>query len=181
MSDFFPEDDPTATIVPDDSVALPPPDEQLRAATDVLSYPDEVDLVVAVEPVPIGRGYAFSPELKSFLLGPNGTGVLTTVGIDTLRNWVVKVLNTQKGAHPIYSDDFGMEDPFALIGEPIMEAAIGEYEQIISDAVTYHPRITGIDNYVANLTATGDGVEVSFDVIMDDDNIVPIENVVLGG
>lgn len=177
MSDLFEEGvDPTEYQPPD--LELPTPEQQLRGVEeDLAPYPDEVDLVINPRRPPIGRGFAFDPNLKGFLLGPQEQGVLQTQGLDTLKTWVVKCMHTKRGVHPIYSKGFGMQDPFSLIGGPLSEAAVGEYEGMLQEALTFHPRIVRIDDYMAEEIDGGEGIQVAFTVVLDDGSQIDVQDV----
>lgn len=158
-------------------LTLPSPADQLRAVVaEAAATPLAVDLVIETTPPPIGRGYAFDPRLKGFVVGTSGKGVLATRGLDTLKVWILKAIFTMKGVHPIYSDNYGMEDPFAAIGGSMMENALGGYEEMLRDALTYNPRISDITEYAAEPTPMGDGYSVSFQVVLDDDTVIPVSN-----
>lgn len=161
--------------LPDSSI--PSPEVQLRAVESELAQaPTDVDLVIDAVPTPVGRGYAFDPRVKGFIVGTSGRGILQTHGIDTLKVWILKCIHTQRGVHPIYSDDFGMDEPFAPIGGSLDDSVLGEYEEQLRSALTYHPRISGIADFAAEPTPMGDGYSVAFTVVLDDDSAIPISN-----
>lgn len=188
MSEYAPEpefapDDPFAVdVYAEDTAETVNPDDQLRAVEEDLDrYPDEADLIVQEEvggPQPLGRGWLFDP-LLGFVRGSTGRGVVRTDDLTTLKVWITKALMTKRGVHPVYSDDYGMPDPVGMIGGPTVDAAIGEYEQMIADTLSYHPRIAGITDYAAEVLPTEDGVIVSFTVVLDDESEVPMADLEL--
>lgn len=189
MSDIAPEsapefapDDPFAVdVYAEDTAETVDPDDQLRAVEEDLDrYPDEADLIVQDEegPQPLGRGWMFDPDV-GFVRGVAGRGVVRTDDLTTLKVWIIKTLRTQRGVHPIYDDDYGMADPVGMIGGPTVDAAIGEYEQMIADALAYHPRIAGIQDYAASPLPTQDGVIVAFTVVLDDESEIALSDLEL--
>lgn len=170
MSELLPE-------TPFEPIALLPeedyptdPEQDLLLAEDALDdeADSSVDLVVEVERPPIGRGYAFDPYV-GFRRSASGHGALQTSGVDTLQTWVVKCLNTERGAHPIYSDDFGLERAFELIGQPGSEIEVADYEARVREALLYHPRITDVVDFTANYGPDRDYLLCGFTIVTDDD------------
>lgn len=176
------------TETPDDVVEelLPTDDEaadgeaQLLATEESLDFP--ADLIIAEEPPPpFGRGWQFDFGRQRFT-GPDlpsaiGRSPLRTFGPDTLRFWIEKALQTARGAHPIYGDDYGMDQPFDLIGQPFTEATVVELEQRVQNALLVHPKIADVTDFDAEINE--DELFVSFRVILDNDVALDFPQVAL--
>jgi hypothetical protein len=155
-SDFLPPDDPPVNA------------DATLAALDDLDLLDADELIATeVAPDPVGRSWVFDFQAKVFQLG-NGRGPLETRGQDTLNAWIEKTLRTAKGAHPIYPSDYGMSGPQDFYGRTLTSADYAVLEARIREALTFHPRITDIDEFTAAQDPSDDVLFVSFTVILDD-------------
>ena len=65
---------------------------------------------------PLGRGWALDFTINQFV--KNGISPALVYDTDELNVWIEKAMRTARLAYPIYTDDYGMEDPFRLIGQP---------------------------------------------------------------
>lgn len=117
----------------------------------------------AVEP--LGRGWNFDFMTGQFVRAGGSPAIAYEE--DNLRVWIEKTCRTAKYAHPIYSDSYGMEDPFVLIGQPAQSQWIGEYQQQIVDALLVHDRIQEVRDFNFQYTATDDALYCSFTVVLD--------------
>lgn len=158
----------------------PSADDALSAVEEELSdLPalDDVDLQVEApdELPPIGRGWAFDFQEPGFRRGVSGRGVLATRGVETLRGWIDKALRTARGAHAVHPDDYGMDDPWRLIGTPLSRAPIAEYEDDVRRALTFHPRIADVTDFRVALDPDVPAVELQFTVVLDDDTAVSFD------
>lgn len=154
-------------------------DEEL----DALDNPEADDLVIMEEPdTDPGRSWSFAYESGRYRFSP-ARGPIETHGEFTLREWIEKCLRTPRGRYPIYSDDYGMENPERGIGEQ-GEEAFENLEGRISDALTYHPRISEIADFEFELQETVDAeliAVVSFTVILDDDSTLGFDTTLSSG
>lgn len=141
----------------------------------------DTDLVVEEERAPIGRSWAFDFGRNSFVVGHKAKSPLETHGIETLRGWVLKCLFTARGAHAIHPDGYGLVQPFDLIGEPVLTAPAADMEERIRDALTFHPRITDVTDFIVDVDPDEEYVEVSFTVELDDETSESFDNVSLVG
>jgi len=161
----------------------------LLASTELeLDEPDELaldpfrpDLLVEETPLPpFGKSWKFDFATSKFLKVP-GRGPLRTQGIDTLRAWIEKCLFTARDAHPIYSEDYGTDDPFGWAGQPFTDEAVGDLERKVSEALTQHPRILEIEDFTTDYDPGDEELFVRFRCVIDggddliiDDLAVPI-------
>lgn len=167
MSTFLPEPQYPDDLDPQSTLdAL---DQRLVDPT--LAPPDL--LVTDAPPPPLGRSWAYDFQASSFVQGISG--VAQTRGISTLKQWVEKCLRTDRGAHPIYSDDFGIVRPFDMIGMALTDVNPDDLEQRIREALTKHPSIADIDDF--DMTYSPDGDEfllVTFTVKLIDQQSIPL-------
>jgi hypothetical protein len=165
---FLPEDD-----FPDDldpAATLDVLDARLR---DPNTAPP--DLIITEQDLPpMGRSWAFDFTVNRFVT--RSSGVATTHGIQTLRQWIEQALRTDQGAHPIHSDNYGMVRPFDAIGEPLGSVTSMDIEQRISDALTFHQRIVGIQDFRMSYDANDDYLLISFTAVLSDDQLLSISD-----
>lgn len=164
----FPDDlDPQATLdLLDERLvdpSLPPPDL----------------IVTDTPPPPLGRSWAFDFTINRFVVNTSG-GISETRGLATLRTWIEKCMRTDRGAHPIHSDDYGMVRPFDMIGMQLADISKTDLEQRIRDALTMHPSILDIDDFDMTYNTDGDdALFVSFTVLLADQQALVVSNVQL--
>lgn len=163
-----------------DQTILPAEDDQLDVdvqlaqvegdLADDLVEGDEFDLVLDEAPdelPPLGKGYAFDFTRRQFVRA--GRTPAVTHGDQTLREWVAKAIHTERGAHPIHSDEYGMDDPFRLIGSPVRGAAVAQYEQDLVRCLTTHPRIADVRDFGVTDDEDGKAIWLTFLIVLDDD------------
>lgn len=167
--DFVEEPFVPSRLSPLDDEPLDPGEQFRVSEDDIEANVLPADLVLGVEPTPLGRGWAFdvSPMRAGFVTAPSGRGPLGTHGLETLKVWILKCLNTERGVFPIYSNRFGMVRPFDMLSEPSSETAIADYEDRVRDALLAHPRITGVTDFSADFDLSVDYVNVTFTVETD--------------
>lgn len=178
---IFPEDqdDDVLQLVPEDDEPPTPEEafEELEESID--AFPDEDDLVVvAPESEPIGRSWSFDYHARRFIPpSAPGHGPAATYGEETLRQWIWKCLMTDREAHPIHSDQYGVEGLGELIGGAVADFTEGDFEQRIREALVFHPRIADVREFVWESDPNDEGIFATFEVVLDDDETLPIENV----
>lgn len=126
----------------------------------------------ATDQQPLGRGWSFDFLAHEFVF--DGLSPANVYDVDQLAVWIEKAVRTAKYAHPIYGDEFGMEDPFALIGEPYTSELIGEYVTQVTDALMLHDRINSVTDFNFTQDPFTDQLYVSFTVVLDDDDVDPV-------
>ena len=173
MSVLFPEepDDFVEQILPSDDEPLAE-DEELAELEDSLdTLPDEDDLVItAPPPEPVGRSWAFDFQARRFLHGPSGHSPANTFGDATMRGWIEKVMHTDRGAHPIHPDEYGIDRAGGIFGGPPQQFPTGDYEERIRDALLFHPRITDVRDFAWDVDPMDEAVECKFTVMLDDES-----------
>jgi|1185.fasta_scaffold84709_2 phage baseplate assembly protein W len=200
-SDLFqdtPEPEPgDDSFLPPDDDPIPDPDEELDGLEDdeaerFIDSDEAPDVVVLDEPPPpLGLSWAFSFEAHTFLRG-GLSGPLETRGLATLRGWIEKCLQTERGQHPIHPPDYGLERP-DILGEPVGDEAAADLEEAVRDALLFHPRITDVTEFEVymgevdssddpNLIVSDDeALYVSFTVVTDDEETIDFTGVPMRG
>jgi hypothetical protein len=173
--------DPSASFLPEDEF---PDDLDPSQTLDVLDArladptTDAPDLIVTDdEPPPLGRSWEFDFAARQFVT--RRTGVAQTRGLETLRQWCEKALRTDQGSSPIHSDNYGMVRPFDFIGEPQGSLSAADLEQRVQEALTFHPRIVGIENFDMTFDPVEPILYVSFTVVLSDDELLAITDLAL--
>lgn len=175
--------DPTAapldTLTTPEAVSADVEFDRIADAIDNLPLGDP-DLIIEqqVEPVPLGRSPAFDFENGHFITG-GGRGPHMVRGLAGLRYWVEKCLRTARGAHPIHSGGYGLENPWDIIGQPLQSLSMGDLESRIHDALTFHPRIVDVTSFVATSDHDQEAVYLSFHVVLDDESVLSFRNLSL--
>jgi hypothetical protein len=184
MADDFviPEED-FDSIVPSDDVEFSPSealDDLEERLDDPSLFGDDIqqdDLLVQTEPIvyTLGRSWLFDFGQSRFVTDrTRARAPMRVTGIPQLQNWVEKAIYTPRGALGIYPDDYGMEDPDGIIGSPFTAAAAASLKRRVEEAVTFHPKITGISDFEAGVPEDDDeAVDVSFTLVLDNDDVVP--------
>lgn len=152
-------------VDPDSALADLEQDFQQSAA------PAEI-VVVRAEPPPIGRSWSFDFPRQRFRVASGAHAPLTTNGVATLVQWAEKCLHTTRGAHPIHPPGYGLRDRNALIGQTIAGAPVAELETRVREALTFHPRITDIQDFSYDLDESDEWIAVSFTMVLDD-TVIP--------
>lgn len=121
--------------------------------------------VIDLGPVPdrpLGKGWAFDFSTGQFVA--HGTAPAEAYGLDNLRVWIEKTLRTARLAHPIYTDSYGMDEPFFAIGQVDSATLEDEYVTRVTEALLVHDRILAVENFQFSQQPTDDTLYVSFTV-----------------
>ena len=148
------------------SVDLVPPDPGLinpdLALDAALAPVDDTDQAASI---PFGRSWRFDFIAGQFI--KDGQAPKITYELDSLVVWVEKCLRTSRYAHEIYSDDFGIEGPFDVIGMQANDEVLGAYQDAITEALLVHDRITAVEDFSFTQDPFDEAVFASFTVILD--------------
>lgn len=158
------------SLVPGDDTTTP--DERLQAAVTAIANPDP-DV-----PAPYGRGWAFDFARNDFAM--QGQAPAGISGVEQLVVWAEKALRTHRSTHPIYSDDFGHEDPFEPIGRQVDSGLLGAWAQRTKDALKVHDRVTDVTDFTFDSDPLSTTISVSFSVVTDDEEITRVTTAVGG-
>lgn len=180
MSEFLETPNEPVSIFPSEA-EFPAPASLLAATESGLDDAAVVDdLVVTEEDLPpIAKSWAYDFTNGVFITGNNGRGPRETRGLATLAVWIEKCLRTDRGAHPVHPAGYGMIRPFDMIGKPLDQAPLEELEPRIRDALTFHPRISDITDFVVDFDSDNEFVNVNFSVVLDDETSLQVNGLAL--
>ena len=148
-------------------------DPELEAALGAIAVaPDDVE--------PLGRSWAFDFNAGQFARG-GGQSPIVVTGEGALRMWVLKALHTARLAHPIYTDQYGIELPFDLVGRSVSPEGIGRYAAAVTDALLVHDRITAVIDFQFSHDPDEGALYVGFTVELDGGSGVVFDAITLGG
>jgi hypothetical protein len=102
-----------------------------------------------------------------FQVPGGGHGPLETRGLSTLTTWVEKALRTDRGAHPVHPDGYGIERPFDLVGQPVDTNQAAALHERIREALVFHPRISDVTDFSSDFDPDEEYVSVAFTVHLD--------------
>ena len=90
-------------------------------------------------------------------------------GIDAIKVWIEKILRTEKGRYPIYSDtEYGCHLEDLIIGNSYTAEFIeAELKREIEDALKQNPQITSVTNF--NITRNTNAITVTLEVVLNDE------------
>jgi len=134
------------------------------------------DLVVAPQtPDPVGIAPNFNFDLKRFV--PTVvSGTSFTRGTETLKARIVVALSVGRGALAIFDDDFGMEQPFDMLGLPITDPVWADLEDRVRDALTYYDEVADVTDFeIISDPLADSAVVVNFTVVQTDQSTFTIE------
>lgn len=168
LTTFLPEDDFSGDLDP--AATLDVLDERL---VDPTAPPPDLTVTTAPPQSP-GRSWAFNFVTNRFVV--RASGVSQTRGLETLRQWIEKALRTDRGAHPIYSDHYGMERPFDIIGMPLVAINSDDLQQRIEDTLILHPLIGSVQDFAMDYDPLDTILNVSFTVVLTDEQVLTVND-----
>lgn len=149
-----------------------------RLQTDLTDFPTSVDLVVTAErPEPIGRSWAFDWALRRFVKPSGALGPKPTIGVETLQEWIEKVLNTARGAHPVHPANYGLVAPQGLMFGASSGEVPPDLEDRVVDALTFHPHISSVEDFAYDFDPDDEWLAVSFTIILDNNDSLALQNI----
>lgn len=134
-------------------------------------WEDEDDSDFVVEPMP-SLTYAMNIREKEFDKQQNNF-VGKTDGTEAIRQAVIKILNTERYEHEIYSWDYGIELK-DLYGQP-MVYCMSEIKVRITEALLVDDRIESVENFEVERTGKRTMV-VKFQVTTQEQDEIDIES-----
>lgn len=149
------------------------PDDELAAALDVRTAAEDSGV-----PLPFGRGWAFDFAAGDFVA--HGASPARVGGIDQLKVWAEKALRTSRYAHPIYGDSFGVDD-IDLIGRPLDQDLVGQYERAVIEALLVHDRISEVKDFAYTGSSDSEVLEVSFTIVVDEGDEIAVDAALVTG
>jgi hypothetical protein len=170
--------------------SLFPADVETLTAQDIIDALGEAldgrarpDLFIADDSMapPFGRSWEYDFLHFQWHRPGQGLGPIITTGLHTLEQWIYKCLITDRGAHPIHPSGYGMVRPFDVVSDPMAGVPYESLDSRVTDALVYHPRIKDVRNFeVIDSDPDEDFIGIAFDVILDDESVIPIQTNVPG-
>lgn len=146
------------------------PDEQLEEAEVLL---DET-LEVGEEPVePWGMTWLWDFDAKRFKRF--GSAPVRITGLAGLAMRIQAVARTMRFAHPIFSDDIGMENPYRLIGHAQDGATLQSHVADLSEAILALDRVAEVPNITVLDSSYADAIELEVEVVTDDEENLAVD------
>lgn len=137
-------DDLGFELLPADDEGATPEQALAAAAASALEAADAAVPDDSDPPEPFGYSWAFDFAAGRFVR--QGSSPARVTGLDALAQRVMMALNSARYAHPIFSDDFGVEDPqhgLGLAGAEAREAA-DDWRVKVRDAVLVLDGVTDV-------------------------------------
>lgn len=134
-------------LLPADDEGIEPEDDLAAAEASALDDEPEEAPEDVVEP--FGSSWHFNFETGRFYR--SGLEPKRVSGRDALAVWCDTVMHTARWAHPIFSAEFGMEEPEDIIGEATDAAVIAsDWLARLREALMVHDRIVGVEHIDAH-------------------------------
>jgi hypothetical protein len=167
------------SLIPADDPVISPDDDLAAAVAGALAVPTTTVPVPPPAPVPFGATWLFDFETGQFV--QRGSSPVPVSGFAALEQWCLMAIQSVRYAHPVFSDDFGREEPEeSLIGELAAGEALADWQAALVEALLVHERITSIEDFTMTWDpSTGVLYIESFTVVTDTDESVTVSDVTL--
>lgn len=170
--------DPQINLLPDDRQLSP--DQALDAAVaGALAIPQGVQPVPDPPQLPLGRTWQFDFEEGRFIRA--GTSPAETVELGAVAQWCLMAIHSARFAHPVFSDEFGMENPDSPLGEFAVGEILADWQRHLTEALLVHDRIVAVENMDLVWDPTVGVLLIrSFDVVTDAGDALTIDGTIGG-
>jgi hypothetical protein len=160
-------------LLPDDEIDIDP-DAELADAFRIEPDAGEIDQALEPpQPLPLGRSWMFDPVAGRFAVA--GGSPIETRGVESVKAWIICLLYTMRGAHPVLDPDYGIDNPFAMIGKPEAEISNQQYQDEVTAALLRDDRIAAVSAFTFEHEAGSDTTVVRFIVqLRYSDDTIPI-------
>lgn len=166
------------SMLPAEDPQTSPDDQIAAAAAGALAVPVSLRQVAPQPVVPFGRSWQFDWEAGQFIHA--GASPADTHGFGALEQWCLMAIHAARYAHPVFSDQFGMENPDSPIGEFAEGEILADWQRALVDALMVHDRVTSVENMDLDWDpSTGILTINNFDVVTDEDQTVAVSDVTL--
>lgn len=155
------------------------PADQVQAAADgALSEPTTA---ADTAPVAFGAEWEFDFALRRFVRGDDGAPRVVR-GLEGLRTWLGMATHTARGAHPVFTGEFGMDKPTKALGYAGADAKeyASDYGEQLRQAALVHERVTGISSFDGFYDPDAGLVKATWDLTTDADQSLRFEDLTLG-
>jgi hypothetical protein len=152
-------------------------DQDVEAAAAAALAPAEEAAEEA--PIPYGRSWAF--DFVNRRMVRRGDAPARVQDTDALIQWCLMAIYSVRYAHAVFSDNFGIEQPYDLLGLADPTPFVLDFENRLRAALTVHDRIVDIQNYEAEYDPAQGVLTIKhFDVVTDEEGVViPVGGVAL--
>lgn len=165
MADLLPEE----LLPQDDPVS---PEDDLKAAVDSALDESEADPPEEQPPIPFGVSWAFDWTANPPRFKRHGGAPAEVRGLDALREWLEMSRRVARGAHPVFSPDFGMDGPEDWMSEVDVVEAASDYGAKLVDAWvnSTHERVVAVEDFDAHFEDDAETIFIdSLNVYTDND------------
>jgi hypothetical protein len=128
------------SLIPSDAPTLSA-EEELDLAVQDVDFEDR-DIETPDLPEPFGRSFAFDHTENRLVRV--GTTPAYTRDLDVLKQKILMALRVARGAHTCFTEDFGMNDPYVLIGEFPSAELRSQYARDVEDTLLLLDRVTDV-------------------------------------
>lgn len=166
-------DDSDFELLPADDEDVTPDADLEAAAAGALADPDVPIEVESEPPIPFGRTPAFDFDRGRFVR--QGGSPAWVSGFEALQQWCMMAAHSARYAHPIFSDDFGVEglgEAIGTLGPEAVEAA-DDAMQALREAWLVHDRIAEVEGDAEYDPVTGVIVVSNLYVVTDEEAELP--------
>lgn len=118
-----------------------------------------------------------SPDLElGRVLGQSDPGeVVWVTGLRALEQWCLMAIYSARYAHPVFSENFGMESPESGIGELVdVGEFISDYGDRLTEALLVHERIAAVENIEGSFDEEEQTILITFEVVTDEEERLSI-------
>lgn len=166
------------TLIPADDPSSSPADDLAAAAQSAQAIPTPAQPVTDPAPQPFGISWRFDWEQGQFLR--TGQSPAQTADFDSLAEWCEMAIHSARFAHPVFSNQFGMEEPDSVIGEIATGEVLADWQRSLIEALLVHDRITTVENISLDWDPGAGTLTVQqLDVVTDEDKRLTVSDVTL--
>lgn len=162
-------EDLTIGVIPSENPVFTPEENLRLAAAEAVDNALSVNPAVPGEQVVTGRGWAFDFAAGQFRR--QGTSPAGVSGDDQVKAWIEKTIYTARFAHPVFSDQYGVDGITDFIGrnDPAAESLIAS---AIRDALLVHDQIEDVTDFV--FQREGEALFVDFSVTLTNSSTIAV-------
>ena len=132
-------------------------------------FPNSIDITLDNESNTSSgtKSYMFDFENGDFVVRDGK--LIECDGIESIKVWIEKILQTEKGRYPIYDNtEYGCHLEDLIIGNSYTAEFIeAELKREIEDALKQNPRIISVTNF--NITRNTNAITVTLEVVLNDE------------
>lgn len=132
-------------------------------------FPNSIDITLDNESNTSSgtKSYMFDFENGDFVVRDGK--LIECDGIESIKVWIEKILQTEKGRYPIYDNtEYGCHLEDLIIGNSYTAEFIeAELKREIEDALKQNPQITSVTNF--KITHNKNAITVTLEVVLNDE------------